>query len=87
LAPDFGTFDLVAVLADRIDTGRVAQFFRIVEREDGSWWYRRGREDLKRFWQVDDAIEYATGIASEHRPSEVRVNHFDGRSEVVARFE
>lgn len=87
MAPNFGTFALVAVLANGIDTGRVAQFFRIVEHEDGSWWYRRGREDLKRFWQLDDAIDHVKDIASENPPSEVLVHRRGGRPEVTATFD
>jgi len=65
----------------------MAQFFRIVEQEDGVWLYRRGRADLKRFWQLDDAIEHATDIACEHPPSEVLVHHLDGRVQIVATFD
>ena len=65
----------------------MAQFFRIVEQDDGSWWYRRGRAELKRFWNLDDAIEHATDIAGEHPPSEVLVHRLDGRVQVVATFD
>jgi hypothetical protein len=44
------------------------------------------REDLKRFWQLDDAIEYVTDNASEHPPSEVLVHQFDGLIQVIATF-
>lgn len=65
----------------------MAQFFRILEHEDGSWWYRRGREDLKRFWQLDDAIDYVTNVARAHRPSEVLVHRLDEPTEVITTFE
>ena len=64
----------------------MAQFFRIVEQVDG-WWYRRGRADLMRFANLDDAIKHATDIASENSPSEVLVHHLNGRVQVVASFE
>jgi len=54
--------------------GEVAQFFRVVEHEDGSWRYRRGRALLKQFSNLDDAIEHVTGIASENPPSELIVH-------------
>jgi hypothetical protein len=68
--------------------GRVGHFlFRVVEQTDGSWWYRRGREDIKWFGNFEEAIQHATDVASEHRPSEVLAHHLDGRAEVVAAFE
>jgi hypothetical protein len=65
----------------------VAYFFRIVEQEDGSWTCRRGRVDLDRFEQLDDAIEHTTSIASEYAPAEVFVHHFDGRVQAIATFD
>jgi hypothetical protein len=87
-ARNFGTFDLVAGLTDGVDTGRVARFFlRIVEQPDGAWCFRRGRENVKGFANLDDAVEHATNIASEIRPSEVFVHRLDGRVQVIATFD
>jgi Uncharacterized protein conserved in bacteria (DUF2188) len=65
----------------------VAYFFRIVEREDGSWSCRRGRADLDRFAQLDEAIEHTTSIASAYAPAEVFVHHCDGRVQNIATFD
>jgi len=62
-------------------------FLRILEQQDGSWWFRRGREDVKRFGELDDAVAYATDIAGGNRPSEVVVHRRDGRVQVVATFD
>jgi hypothetical protein len=41
-------------------------------------------------WQIDshaslaEAVEHLTAAAGEHRPSEVRVHHLDGRVRSVA---
>lgn len=64
----------------------VTQFFRVVQQGDGSWWYRRGRQELKSFSQFSDALAHARDVASEHPPSEVRVHRLNGRVEVVATF-
>jgi Uncharacterized protein conserved in bacteria (DUF2188) len=59
-------------------------FFRIVEQEDGSWSCRRGREDLDRHPELDDAIEHTTAIAREIPPSEVFVHRLDGQVQSIA---
>jgi hypothetical protein len=65
----------------------VPYFIRIVEQQDGSWWFRRGRDQVKWFEEFADAVEYATDIASEHRPSQVLAHHLDGQTELVATFD
>jgi hypothetical protein len=43
--------------------------------------------DLKRFWQLGDAIEHTTAIANDHPPCEVLVHRLDGRVQVIATFD
>jgi Uncharacterized protein conserved in bacteria (DUF2188) len=74
---------VVRLAASRV--GRVpTYFFRVVERDDGSWLCRRGREEFDVHAQLDDAIEHTTGIASEHPPSQVFLHRLDGQVETIA---
>jgi hypothetical protein len=59
-------------------------FFRVVEKEDGSWLCRRGREEFDVHAQLDDAIEHTTGLAREDPPSQVFVHRLDGQVETIA---
>jgi len=79
-----GTFDPAPLGVMGSTLGRVPYFLRIVEQQDGPWWFRRGRDDVKWFEEFAEAVEYATGIAGEHRPSQVLVHRLDGGAEVVA---
>jgi len=64
----------------------VPLFVRIVEQPDG-WWFRRGRNDIKWFGDLDEAIEHASDRAVGLRPSEVLVHYLDGRVKVIAKYE
>jgi hypothetical protein len=74
-------FSLAGCEAERVSP---TYFFRIVEQEDGSWSCRRGREDLDRHPELDDAIEHTTAIAREIPPSEVFVHRLDGQVQSIA---
>lgn len=54
-------------------------FFRIIESADSWWVCRRGRAEVDRHADIDEALEHITQIAGEQRPSRVLVHHLDGR--------
>jgi Uncharacterized protein conserved in bacteria (DUF2188) len=58
--------------------------FRIIEERDGCWSCRRGAGQIDSHASLAEAIEHLTAVAGEHRPSEVRVHHLDGRVRSVA---
>lgn len=65
-----------------MQSGRL--FFRIIESADGWWACRRGRTEVDRHAEIDEALRHITQIAAEHRPSQVWVHHLDGRVLVAA---
>jgi Uncharacterized protein conserved in bacteria (DUF2188) len=69
--------------------GRVTRhfFFHVVEQEDGSWSCNRGREHFDAHAQLDDAIEHATVIAGEHKPSEVFVHRLGEQVQSIVTFD
>jgi hypothetical protein len=56
----------------------VPWFFRVIEQADGSWACRRGREELDRHAELDEAVSHASSLAAAHAPAEVMVHFFDG---------
>ena len=59
-------------------------FFRVIESPDGRWACRRGRAEVDRHPEVDEALRHIRQIAAEHRPSQVWVHHLDGRVVLAA---
>jgi hypothetical protein len=58
---------------------RARLYFRVIERSDGLWACRTGRQELDAHPNLGAAIEHMIGVAGEHRPSKVFIHHLDGR--------
>ena len=67
---------------DRVTVGRL--YFRVIERDDGSWARRRGVWEIDSHADMDEAMQHIATVADEHRPSEIFVHHPDGRVSSVA---
>ncbi|HET8619251.1 MAG TPA: DUF2188 domain-containing protein [Acidimicrobiales bacterium] len=59
-------------------------FFRVIESADGWWACRRGRAEVDRHAEIDEALRHIRQIAAENRPSQVWVHHLDGRVVLAA---
>jgi uncharacterized protein DUF2188 len=62
-------------------------YFRVVEQNDGTWMCRRGRYAIDHHPDMQQALDHIKSLASNHRPSEVRLHHLNGRVETVITFE
>jgi hypothetical protein len=59
-------------------------FFRAIERDDGTWACRRGRLELDKHGQLEEALAHLTSLADNARPTEIYVHHRDRRTSRTA---
>ena len=55
------------------------RYFRVIEREDGTWACHHEDHDIDRHERQDEALWHIAEIASDHRPSRILLHHIDGR--------
>jgi hypothetical protein len=62
----------------------MAWYFRILEREDGSWSCAWGPQTFDSHQALADAVEHCSALAAAHRPAQVLMHPLDGDVQSVA---
>jgi hypothetical protein len=56
-------------------------FFRVIERDDGRWACRHGRQEFDAHPLLDEAIEHIKALAARQRPAQLFLHRLDGTVE------